>query len=185
MSHANETKTSSPPAEPPVPSAAENDRRTFFERLSIGLSVVIGAIMTLPPLSYVLAPIFAREDEVWEAVGAVEKFGIGKTILVRFTDASSRAWASITAKTGAWLRRVDNDDFIAFSINCRHLGCPVRWEEGPGLFMCPCHGGVYTSNGDVAAGPPPEPLHRYPVRVRNGQVEIRTSPIPLTTNDPV
>jgi len=185
VSHLDETQSTTPPAEQSAPSTAEDDRRTFFEQLSIGLSAVIGAIITLPPLSYILAPVFARSKEIWESVGAVETFTIGETVNVRFRDASPEAWAGVTAESGAWLRRVDKEDFIAFSINCRHLGCPVRWEEGPKLFMCPCHGGVYDSNGDVAAGPPPEPLHRYPVRVRKGQVEIQTSPIPLTTNYPV
>ncbi|MDQ2900037.1 MAG: Rieske 2Fe-2S domain-containing protein, partial [Acidobacteriota bacterium] len=48
------------------------------------------------------------------------------------------------------------------------------------LFMCPCHGGVYYKNGDVAAGPPPKPLTKYPVRVRDGLVEILTKPTPIT-----
>jgi menaquinol-cytochrome c reductase iron-sulfur subunit len=43
--------------------------------------------------------------------------------------------------------------------------------------MCPCHGGVYYEDGTVAVGPPPAPLARYPVRVRDGEVEIQTRPI--------
>jgi menaquinol-cytochrome c reductase iron-sulfur subunit len=89
-------------------------------------------------------------------------------------------WAGVTAKTAAWLRRVDQETFIAFSINCTHLGCPVRWLEQAELFMCPCHGGVYYKDGTVAAGPPPLPLPRYPVRLNNGKVEIQTNPIPIT-----
>jgi len=49
------------------------------------------------------------------------------------------------------------------------------------LFMCPCHGGVYYNDGTVAAGPPPKPLIRYDVRTLNGQVEIKTMAIPITT----
>ena len=30
-----------------------------------------------------------------------------------------------------------------------------------------------------AAGPPPLPLRRYPVRVQNGDVQIQTEPIPI------
>jgi len=58
--------------------------------------------------------------------------------------------------------------------------CPVRWLQDAKLFLCPCHGGVYYSSGETAAGPPPKPLPRYPVRVRNGKVEIQTSTLPIT-----
>ena len=83
----------------------------------------------------------------------------------------------MTANNAAWLRRDTADKFVAFSINCTHLGCPVRWLPAANLFMCPCHGGVYYADGAVAAGPPPRPLARYDVRVRNGEVELRTRAI--------
>lgn len=157
------------------------DRRSFYARLSMILSAVIGALIVLPGLGFVLAPIFKRTPQKWRAVGKVEDFKIGATILVNFEDPSPEAWAGVTAKTAAWLRRKDESEFIAFAINCRHLGCPVRWIDTAGLFMCPCHGGVYYSDGTVAGGPPPEPLARYQVRVREGQVEIHTAAVPLTT----
>jgi quinol---cytochrome c reductase iron-sulfur subunit, bacillus type len=47
------------------------------------------------------------------------------------------------------------------------------------LFMCPCHGGVYYADGNVAAGPPPRGLFNYPVRVHDGQVEILASAVPI------
>ena len=85
----------------------------------------------------------------------------------------------MSANTAAWLRREGDQQFVAFSINCTHLGCPVRWLPDASLFMCPCHGGVYYKDGTVAAGPPPGPLTNIPVRINNGQVEIETSPIPI------
>jgi menaquinol-cytochrome c reductase iron-sulfur subunit len=48
--------------------------------------------------------------------------------------------------------------------------------------MCPCHGGVFYEDGAVAAGPPRERLHQYEVRVREGRVEIKTGPVPITGN---
>lgn len=148
------------------------------------LSALIGGVITLPGIGFVLAPVFSQPKRVWRRVGNVSKFAVGKTVNVQFEDASADAWAGVTAKTGAWLRRETDEKFVAFSINCRHLGCPVRWVEDARLFMCPCHGGVYYADGEVAAGPPPGPLARYPVRVRDGFVEVETSALPLTTNDP-
>ena len=53
-----------------------------------------------------------------------------------------------------------------------HLGCPVRFVEAAGRFICPCHGGVYDFRGEVDGGPPVRPLDRFYTRVRNGQLEI-------------
>jgi|TARA_B110000495_G_scaffold84852_1_gene72997 menaquinol-cytochrome c reductase iron-sulfur subunit len=162
---------------------SDADRRSFLTRLSVGLAGLIGAVISLPPIGYVLSPLVRKPPRKWRDVGSLEQFPMGETKLVQFQDASSTAWAGDTAKTGAWLRRTGESEFIAFSVNCRHLGCPVRWIKDAKLFMCPCHGGVYYQDGEVAAGPPPEALARYPVRVVDGNVEIETSPIPLTTND--
>ncbi len=86
-----------------------------------------------------------------------------------------------TGETAAWVRRESQGDFIVFVVNCTHLGCPVRWEAEAKLFLCPCHGGIYYSDGRVAGGPPPRPLHRYKTRIRSGQLQIQTRPIPITT----
>jgi menaquinol-cytochrome c reductase iron-sulfur subunit len=154
-------------------------RRTFFARLTVGLSGVIGAVLSLPAVVFVFGPLLRLSPRKWRDVGEVDAFEIGATTLVEYEDPSPLPWAGVTAKTGAWLRRVSETEFIAFSINCRHLGCPVRWVAGAELFMCPCHGGVYYKDGEVAAGPPPQALARYPVRVHKTRVQIETSPVPL------
>ncbi len=98
---------------------------------------------------------------------------------VVFADASSLPWAGVTGRTAAWLRRVSDTEFIAFAINCAHLGCPVRWLPKASLFMCPCHGGVYYADGTVAAGPPPHALPRYPVQIKGDHVLIWPAPLPV------
>jgi menaquinol-cytochrome c reductase iron-sulfur subunit len=164
-----------------APDPAELSRRRFFARLTITVGGVIAALVGLPVIGFVLAPLVRPARPAWRQVGPLDSFAMGETVKVDFADPSPLPWSGITARTAAWLRRVGDREFIAFSINCRHLGCPVRWVDGAKLFMCPCHGGAYYEDGTVAAGPPPEPLARYVVRVIDGQVEIQTSPIPLTT----
>jgi menaquinol-cytochrome c reductase iron-sulfur subunit len=161
-------------------SAAEISRRKFLARLSLTMGAVGGLILAVPMVGFILAPLFKHKQEVWRTVGKVESFKIGETTAVKYEDASPLPWAGVTAHSAAWLRRVDATTFIAFSINCTHLGCPVRWLATANLFMCPCHGGVYYQDGTVAAGPPPSPLPRYPVRVKDGDVQIQTAPIPIT-----
>lgn len=167
--------------EPAAPATPEElSRRTFFARLSAALFAVGSVVLLVPMVGFVVAPLFKRRPELWRAVGKADSFAIGSTTAVQLEDSSPLPWAGVTARTAAWLRRVDAENFIAFSINCTHLGCPVRWMAKAELFMCPCHGGVYYADGRVAAGPPPLPLPRYEVRVRDGTVEIRTHAVPIT-----
>lgn len=156
-------------------------RRKFFTALSVVTGAAAAVGVAVPIGGFVVSPLFESTPEVWRKVGKVEEFQIGNIVEVSYKDASPLAWSGITANTAAWLHRKSDTEFQAFSVNCTHLGCPVRYLESAELFMCPCHGGVYYKNGDVAAGPPPKPLQQYNVRVYEGDVEIQTGPIPITT----
>ena len=158
-------------------------RRKFLLTAGLGASAIGGATVVLPTVTFMLAPMFQPEQAVWRDVGDVGAFNIGDTVLVHYKDPSSLPWSGVTANTASWLRRDSAEKFTAFSVNCTHLGCPVRWIDTAGLFMCPCHGGVYYKDGTVAAGPPPLPLPRYHARVdgKTRLVQIQTSPIPFST----
>ena len=156
------------------------ERRKFLGFISIALGFIGAALIAVPVLGFLLAPLFEKVGRKWRAVGPATEFQKGQTVEVKFEDASPVPWSGITGQTAAWLRCEPDGRFVAFAINCTHLGCPVRWLASADLFMCPCHGGVYYRDGTVAAGPPPRPLIQYPVRVQNGTVEILTSPTPIT-----
>jgi menaquinol-cytochrome c reductase iron-sulfur subunit len=160
------------------PATGMSSRRKWLATLSLGLSSLAALAIATPIAGLILAPLWKRAPRIWRAVGSVDDFAIGSTVEVAFADSSPLPWAGVTARTAAWLRRVDETTFLAFAANCTHLGCPVRWLPDAKLFMCPCHGGVYDAAGRVTAGPPPRPLAKYDVRVRDGQVEIRTMPLP-------
>lgn len=160
-------------------SPAEVNRRRFLSRLSIVFGSIAAAIVAIPSVAFLLG--LRKVPHVWRTVGKLEDFQIGSTVKVAFLDPSPLPWSGVTARTAAWLRRETDRQFIAFSVDCTHLGCPVRWLAEANLFMCPCHGGVFYANGDVASGPPPKPLTQYPVRIQDGEVQILTSPLPITT----
>ena len=77
-----------------------------------------------------------------------------------------------------WNPDVDNapgdseQPYVAISTRCAHLGCPVRYIQASQKFVCPCHGGVYDSQGKVEGGPPVRPLDRFETRVVSGSVEV-------------
>ncbi|HEY4064701.1 MAG TPA: Rieske (2Fe-2S) protein [Puia sp.] len=155
-------------------------RKEFMTRLSLAIAALSAAAVAVPVLSALLAPLLERNEGAWRTVGALTDFPAGSTKLISFVNDDSKPYAGITAKTAAWLRRTEGNDFIAFAANCTHLGCPVRWEDQAQLFMCPCHGGVYYKDGSVAAGPPPKPLTRYKVRINGQHIQIQTAPLPIT-----
>jgi menaquinol-cytochrome c reductase iron-sulfur subunit len=153
-------------------------RRRFLAAISIGLGSLAAVLVAVPSIWFLLG--LRKPPRIWRTVGQIGEFKIGTTVEVSFRDPSPLPWSGVTAKTAAWLRRENEQQFIAFSVDCTHLGCPVRWLQSADLFMCPCHGGVYYKDGRVASGPPPRPLVKYPVRVQNGAVQILTSPLPIT-----
>jgi|SRR6185437_1567389 len=157
----------------------DKKRRTFLTDIGLLAAGVAAAIVTVPAIAFLLG--LRKSPTNWRSLGRVEDYKVGETVEVSFADPSPLPWSGVTAKTAAWLRRKDQQEFVAFSIYCTHLGCPVRWIATANLFMCPCHGGVFYADGSVASGPPLKPLVTYPVRVNQGLVEIQTSPVPITT----
>ena len=167
--------TETTPADRPAGQADPRlvSRRQFLERISLGLSGILGAAVGVPIIGFLVAPLLRKAPEKWQPVGPIDNFKVGQTVQITLTDPSPLPWAGVSAKTAAWLRRETQQDFVCFAVNCTHLGCPVRWLPTANLFMCPCHGGVYYQDGKVAAGPPPRPLWQYAVRTRGGQVEVQ------------
>ena len=158
----------------------DTDRRGFFTKIVVGVGAFVGSVLALPLVAALLDPVTRKRKQAWRPVASVSDFAAGETKLVDFENASPYTWSGGIAKSAAYLRREPDGTFVAYSINCAHLGCPVRWVEESELFLCPCHGGVYYRDGSWAAGPPPRGLYTYPVRVKNGKVEIETSGIPIT-----
>ena len=154
-------------------------RRRFLSRVSLALSATAGAVVAVPIVAYLLSPLISPSRPEWIDVGPLDAFKVGGTQKVDFDDPSPLPWAGQTARTSLWLRRNAATEFVAFAVNCTHLGCPVNWRPDANIFLCPCHGGVYYADGTVAGGPPPRPLPRYAVRVQNGGVQVQTRPLPV------
>ena len=158
-------------------------RRQAVLKIATLFNGAVGLLLAIPIVRYILSPVSRGQKpgyENWVSLGSVEEFPSGQTRLATYRNPIANASDGETADIPCWVRNVDGSRFQVFAINCAHLGCPVRWFPQSRLFMCPCHGGVYYEDGTVAAGPPPLPLPRYPVRVKDGDVQIQTAPIPIT-----
>lgn len=180
---ANDVAKTAAPEPAPAGLAGPDDpaRRQFLTRLSLGLGAAGALVVGVPVVGFLLAPLFRRPAERWRAVGPTSRFLVGDTVQVVIEDPSPLPWTGLAAQTSVWLRRDSDQAFVAFSVNCTHLGCPIRWLQGANLFLCPCHGGAFYRDGSVAAGPPVKPLIRYPVRIQNGQVQVQSGISPIVS----
>jgi menaquinol-cytochrome c reductase iron-sulfur subunit len=160
-------------------SAPPPGRRGFLFTAGWALQAVAGALLAVPVVGYLLSA-FRRDDaaQSWIRLGSVDDFPEGQTRLTRYRNPAHVAWDGTTSEIPCWVRRLEGERFQVFSVHCTHLGCPVRWFAESGLFMCPCHGGVFYENGEHAAGPPPRGLYEYPHRVRGGALWVRGGRLP-------
>lgn len=152
-------------------------RRRLLSVLCLAVGGAGAAMLATPTLGLFLLPLRRPPQRTWRDIGSRDDFRVGETVKVTYEDPDPLPWADFIAETAAWVRRTGEEAFVAFGAYCTHVGCPVRWVEGARLFLCPCHGGAFHQDGTVAAGPPPRPLPRLDVRVRDGRVEIRTGAI--------
>ncbi len=156
-------------------------RRRLMEggvQLAGGVAV---AMIALPGLGFALGPLF--EDTIptrWQDVGPEDDFNeqayVPKVINVvpEVGDAGKTTIyvRTFNPKRDKVVEGEDSQPYVAISTRCAHLGCPVRYIQASGKFVCPCHGGVYGFEGQVEGGPPVRPLDRFYTRVENGRVQI-------------
>jgi Rieske Fe-S protein len=164
----------------PEGKAAAHSRRTFLFKVAVGLNAAVGAVLAVPLLGYILGPSLKKSSDVgsWIKLGAVDSFPTGETRLVDFESPERRMGDGETGKIPCWVRRVSNQQFQVFAINCAHLGCPVRWFAQSKLFMCPCHGGAYYEDGSRASGPPERGLFEYRYKVNGNDLFIHAGDMP-------
>jgi Rieske Fe-S protein len=160
-------------------------RRGMLVKLAVLFNGAVGLLLAVPVVRYLLSPVAGAQQparESWLALGPVTQFPEGETRLATFRNPGTYPSDGETANIPCWVRRVAADKFQVFAINCAHLGCPVRWFPQSGLFMCPCHGGAYYSDGSRASGPPERGLFEYPYRLHQGSLLIQAGAIPTPGN---
>ena len=136
-----------------------DDSRRKFLAGCVGCLTAAGALAALYPLYEYLAPQKAATT------------GGNVTIPADSILPGEAKFFDFRGETGVVVRK-KSGEFIALSAVCTHLGCIVQWQRDKQDFLCPCHGGRYTSDGVVVAGPPPRPLAKLPFSVAGDVITV-------------
>ena len=140
--------------------AAEEDevtRREFARYLAIGAGVMAAGNVGLAIWTQ-LRTINTGEPR---AIVELDAVPVGETHLFGYP----------TEAEPAILLRLSDDEVVAFSQKCTHLGCVVYFEAEEDRWHCPCHEGNFdATTGAVISGPPTRPLGRIEVEVRSGTI---------------
>ncbi len=150
-------------------------RRSFLTLTIASVSAFIGSALGVPLLGYILSPALKQARAEWTSLGVLSDFPIGIPRQVSFTRFRRDGWIESQENLSVWVWRKSEDETIVYNGHCTHLGCAYSWAtEDPhrDRFFCPCHDGVFDSEGRVVGGPPPRPLDRLESRVEAGELRI-------------
>jgi Rieske Fe-S protein len=171
-------------AAPPPDDPRAVSRRWMLLNVGVLINAVVGIAVATPVVRYLLGPVKRKSAyNSWITLGPIDQYPVGETRLANYENPYNQPWDGETAKTACWVRRIDQAKFQVFAINCAHLGCPVRWFPQSGLFMCPCHGGVYYQDGSRASGPPERGLFEYEYKVVGNQLQIVAGQTPTLSTE--
>ncbi len=131
------------------------DRRDFLEKMAVGSLIGAGAMACVGIVQLPLPKVFNEPSSIF-------KVGLP-------TDFQNNTYKVIPERN-VYVVRQENG-FRALSAICTHLGCIVK--ETQGGFLCPCHGSIFDSVGNVTGGPAPKPLEWLKVSMSpDGQLVV-------------
>lgn len=150
--------------------------------MEIGIYAITGTIAAVSSAAFALftiGPSFRKKRSKWVEVKFENLQSESATFTRVVLDYETKdGWLIKNARTLAYVRRTKENEVIAISAGCSHLGCIVTWDEDQKIFKCPCHEGRFDADGKVISGPPPDLLKRHKARIDNGKLFLATEPVP-------
>ncbi|MFD1018476.1 ubiquinol-cytochrome c reductase iron-sulfur subunit [Thalassobacillus hwangdonensis] len=151
-------------------------RRQFLNYTLTGVGGFMAAGMLAPMVRFAIDPVLKPSQEGELApVTEMDKLS-NEPQRFDWKIEQVDGWYESQVQKSAWVYLDENDEVVALSPICTHLGCTVNWasnEEYPNEFYCPCHGGRYEKSGNnVPNTPPTAPLPLYVHEVKDGMLYL-------------
>jgi cytochrome b6-f complex iron-sulfur subunit len=112
---------------------------------------------------------------MWDLLQPLPTEGFGGKVRSLLPDAITEGGIFEVPAARSYLTRID-DEVVALSQKCTHLGCKVPYCESSGQFECPCHGSIFNRAGDYVKGPAPRGMDRFETEIgeEDGLIYINT-----------
>lgn len=149
------------------------NRRDFLAGAAAAMASFIAGAIGIPSIGHILSPALKVAERPSISAGNIDQFEIGKPKKVEFIYYRKDGWIEELASGSAWVVRQSEMEFTVYDPRCTHLGCPYGWNSQRAQFLCPCHDGVFSIDGQVISGPPPRPLDRFEHIVEDGKLFIK------------
>jgi Rieske Fe-S protein len=154
------------------------DRRKFMEVGIYTITGTIAAISSVALARFAVGHSLEKRESKWIEVELDDHTdgneGFARVVL---EYQQKDGWLTTSARSLVYIKRVNENELVAISAACSHLGCIVTWDEEERVFKCPCHNGIYDPEGRVVSGPPPRPLRRHKTRIEDGKVLLATETV--------
>jgi menaquinol-cytochrome c reductase iron-sulfur subunit len=131
-------------------------RRGFFLSLSSLVAGAIAAILGIPGIAFLTHPLRRHgEAKKRRPVIPLKDLPLNEPRRFVLRDRHVDAWTRYPeGPIGAvWLIRRSENEVVAFSAICPHLGCSVDYHNNTEQFVCPCHEAVFGVEGTIVSGP--------------------------------
>lgn len=96
----------------------------------------------------------------------------GNSLTVAVDSVAAGSAAIVTGGNAAVLiARTGAETFTAFNATCTHEACTITNWSAPN-FLCPCHGSMFSSAGQVVRGPATRALTQYATALSGNTLTI-------------
>ena len=155
------------------------NRREFFGRTIKGAALIaIPGILSsvLESCSKNLNPVNPANVSNLQTINASSQNGI-INLNINSSSPLSKAGSAALLQFQNGVLLVDHpsaNHFNTLSSICTHQGCTItEYDPSSQNFVCPCHGSVYNSSGQVVSGPAGSPLPSYQSQYADGVLTIK------------
>ncbi len=151
-------------------------RRSFLTLLARLSAVSLAGELLAPRARPAMAASGEGPDAAaWLDLGPAARLTDGRPAAFPYLQPAGTGDGQNVRRGVIYVMAVDGYRLRALSNICPHEGCRVHWDATQQLFVCPCHDASFAADGRALGGLPQAPLAEFPVRIRDGQVQVKVA----------